>query len=954
MEHEQVSKDERISERWLGSTAICCTIDRVSRIGDTIACLRPQVKPRAYRNSLIRVPCIQFLRATLLVQVITISSRPILAHEIDGSIGGGDQVVVPRSRTVPAERILLENGSTTYISTLEEFLSGTEIPIGGDSFALNSSTVPRRLAPNADKIPVLDQSEREGSRQTKEPPRGESFKQTNQVPSSSQQDSHLHSNSHSSPNHERNSNQLNSSASVKPIPQHWQVKSLLNVSNDYPLAYSQIICGYVWPLMAALTLFTNLMIVFILTQRDMRTPTNVVLTAIAIADIIPIVVPVPWFVYLFAMGNEKQVLYPPIACYFYQHSTRSVSEVFYFLSTWLNVLLAVQDYLAACWPNLAKKYCQIRVVVVEILSLTLLAFLLNLPQALKLVFKPVKFYYNGQLTWGCRAMQAKWFKDLVGEYVALYDDIFTATIVVFVDGGPAMVLITLTALLIRQLKRQRIQGHLLMEQARTASKRRRERNRQQEYESSARVMIFVLLAFLAVKIPFATTYTLMIIQSRFDIHFVENLVDFQKAITLTDLVFVLSYPLNFTIFCLCSKKFRHKCAQLLGECNSNTKSARGRLMKSISGSFTSESMSQGYQRNSIATIASQNGPASVGKRPSSLSVGMKQNLIANQFEPSNYRVCDKTCEGNKLFKPTPTFSAEMSPQFRALLGDGSICVECIMRYEQLKRSNGQLDLPRDNSAGGAWPPSPPPLPMAYQLPNIVTTRCESIREMSDSDEALESRAKEEEEDAAAKDDQFSMQNRARNNLRRASALLASRMSSSSASASEDSLLQQLGIACGLPTGFRDGGGQQSAGSAKKVGEQRVSSYPGSSLLHAEKQNRRQSNSKIFNALDRNSSHSGENRDQESNLIMCKQRSLSLSNSRLSTLPNATGLLADVLMQTLLAVRPQNQTSLEELPRDRQAGGNQSSAESSELSGRSRWTRRLGEQLQLREQERRSS
>lgn len=573
-----------------------------------------------------------------------------------------------RQRILPADTILLENGSTTFVSTLDEYLassssspSSTDDDFEKSTFSSGSSSItytPKvviinqndsrsthtehsieftqpELEPKHNKLVVngsvnatnLSPPPTSTKHQTTANSSGSaSLSSLSSTTAISNAESKLHANAGSlstlapiqhaaeataaasSTSLEGENNQhhhsahhspanTNNNTAPKPIPQHWQVKSLLNVTYDYPLAYSQIICGYIWPLMAAITLFTNLMIVFVLTQRDMRTPTNVVLTAIAIADIIPIVVPVPWFIYLFAMGNEKQVLYPPIVCYFYQHSTRSVSEVFYFLSTWLNVLLAVQDYLAACWPKLAKKYCQIKVVVIEIISLTLLAFLLNLPQALKLVFKPIKFFYEGKLTFGCKALQARWFKDLIGEYVALYDDIFTAIIVLFVDGGPAIALIVLTALLIRQLQRQRIQGHLLMERARTASKRRRERNRQQEYESSARVMIFVLLAFLAVKIPFATTYTLMIIQSRFEIHFVKSLTDFQKAVSVIDLVFVLSYPLNFTIFCCCSKKFRHKCAQLLGECNNNTRDAKIRLMSRLSrDSFKSDNTSIGSSK----------------------------------------------------------------------------------------------------------------------------------------------------------------------------------------------------------------------------------------------------------------------------------------------------------------------------------------------------------------------
>lgn len=355
---------------------------------------------------------------------------------------------------------------------------------------------------------------------------------------------------------------------VKNLPEHWQVKSLLNVSLDYPLAASRLINGYIWPLMAVITLFTNTMIVVVLSQPDMRTPSNIVLIAIAIADVFPIVIPVPWLVYLFTFNNDKQVLYPPLACYLYQHSTRSVSEVFYFLSTWLNVLLAVLDYLSACHPESARRFCKLSSILIQISILTLLSLLLNLPQALKIVFKPVEFMLNGQRTYGCRALQAKWFKDLVGgaKGVALYDDVFASIIIIFVDGGPSLLLISMTVLLIKHLRNVRESGIRLVEQARTASDRRLARDRQQELESSTRVMIFVLLAFLSVKIPFATTFALMIIQSRFEIRFVEELSHFQTALSITDLVFVLSYQLNFTIFCCFSKKFRHKVVEMLSGC----------------------------------------------------------------------------------------------------------------------------------------------------------------------------------------------------------------------------------------------------------------------------------------------------------------------------------------------------------------------------------------------------
>lgn len=977
----------------------------------------------------------------------------------------------PPSRALPAETILLENGSTTFVSSLEDFLDvASALPRANDTSRNQSETSQSTNSPssgvdenetkakhghaNSSKFSVPEKSaqlfqierlneassfiyDQISTKSTTASPikrlNSTTIKAQKQHLQLEQQENSGHSNSsvnHGSGANQHHGNQhhtdKSSSSSSTVVKQHWQVKSLLNVTQDYPLASSRIICGYVWPLMAAITMFTNLMIVFVLTQRDMRTPTNVVLTAIAIADIVPIVVPVPWFVYLFAMGNEKLVLYPPIACYFYQHLTRSVSEIFYFLSTWLNVLLAIQDYLTACKPKLAKKYCQIKVVICEIISLTLLAFLINLPQALKLVFKPVKFYYNGQITWGCKAAQARWFKDLIGEYAALYDDIFTAIIVVFVDGGPAIALITLTALLIRQLQRQRIQGHLLMEQARTASKRRRERHRQQEYESSARVMIFVLVAFLAVKIPFATTYTLMIIQSRFEIHFVENLNDFQKAITLTDLVFVLSYPLNFTIFCCCSKKFRHKCVQLLGECNRNTNAAKARWMSRISdsfhGSIGSESDSshiysiqqnrQSITANSKPQLATDmNGAATTNTVELLNSIKNKlafdspymhisnnnnnnnNNLgydhngnIYNQLQMTQQHqqrhendnelttttttiICD---EGNANTTSTTNLAPttykdrglELDSEMKAMLDDGSICIECIARYEKMKREHlecRERRLSSDSLGINSCPPPPPPLiSCPYQVPHIVTTRCESIRESSngDSDNGGESgtksteclnqhikkqhkqqdRTKTEGGRVEKEEDQGGINREEQQRL--FNSYIGTWLSSPMYKQEQDNHLNLE-----HPSNSRRGNGS--------ISSPRVSSDPGAEFINQSKElmMRRSdvgleptsSSSKPRKSFDKQ--HGGNrhaNRDKhyqdeltseedddserqpcsnrvgyknngssygkELSLIKMnhKHRSLSMSNSKLSALPSATGLLADILKTTLLT---SSQTSI---------------------------------------------
>lgn len=773
-----------------------------------------------------------------------------------------NQVVkqAPPVRKVPADTIVLANGSTAHISSLEDYLSQLERPE-------NSSRADE--AANAPRSGALLQLERE-----------ESVRKPSRAKAQEADDQAHHQHHHQLHHHQETGLIQKKNSTSKPILQHWQVKHLLNVTADYPLAYSQIIWGYVWPLMAGLTLFTNLMIVFVLTQHDMRTPTNVVLTSIAIADIFPILVPVPWFVYLFAMGNEKQVLYPPLACYFYQHSTRSVSELFYFLSTWLNVLLAIHDYLSACMPKAAKRFCQIRVVVLEIVSLTLLAFLLNLPQLLKIVYKPVKFYYNDKLTWGCKATQASWFKDFVGDAL-LYDDIFAGIIVILVDGGPSIVLITITALLIRQLQRQRIRGHLLMERARTASKRRRERHRQQEYESSARVMIFVLIAFLTVKLPFAAIYSLMIIQSRFQIHFVENLADFQKALSVVDLIIVLTYPLNFTIFCCCSKKFRHKCIQLLGECDRNTRSAKIRLLRGLSDSFKSSQSRNSYKTDSNASSHSQTTNSIESSRA-------KVSLISDNFEKS----LDFVCDGRNHFDCNSIRDLRQT-SFRASLSNGSVCLECMMRHKEVKMQQQSEEMQWRLSSDSAlleWPIPPPPPPIQisqYNLPHIVTIDCEEQQAVDDS--SVNGQQRDIEAD-------------------RKSSCTESWISEDSVSCQQNRSLG--GESAGMEPKSRQDNNKLSEPKKRSVSSSaRGSSDPGSANSLLRQLTKLVRNSDV--GLNQDGRQDGRQEEgqkgtrslqggRESRLkqIESKQRSMSVSNSKLSALPNATGLLADILKATL--------------------------------------------------------
>lgn len=54
------------------------------------------------------------------------------------------------------------------------------------------------------------------------------------------------------------------------------------------------IYGFVFPVVLAVTLLSNLLIIVVLSKKHMRSPTNLVLMSMAIADLLSVIFPAPW------------------------------------------------------------------------------------------------------------------------------------------------------------------------------------------------------------------------------------------------------------------------------------------------------------------------------------------------------------------------------------------------------------------------------------------------------------------------------------------------------------------------------------------------------------------------------------------------------------------------------------------------------------------------------------
>lgn len=119
---------------------------------------------------------------------------------------------------------------------------------------------------------------------------------------------------------------------------------MLNIAREVPVEYAVILFGYITPIFFVITVVANIIIVLVLSRPVMRTPTNLVLLSMAVADLLTLVFPVPWYFYMYTLGNYRHYLYPSLLCNMYNYMSEVLPAFFHTASIWCTILLACQRY----------------------------------------------------------------------------------------------------------------------------------------------------------------------------------------------------------------------------------------------------------------------------------------------------------------------------------------------------------------------------------------------------------------------------------------------------------------------------------------------------------------------------------------------------------------------------------------------------------------------------------
>ena len=132
--------------------------------------------------------------------------------------------------------------------------------------------------------------------------------------------------------------------------------------------YYRFAHGYISLIVCLFGMFANILNVVVLRRMDQRiSPTNAILIALAVADIIVLIAYIPFAFHMYIMIDRP--LYErfsyPWTVYVMIHA--HVTQVFHTISIWLTVLLAIWRYLYIAYPLRSLDWCTPKCTLIVIL-----------------------------------------------------------------------------------------------------------------------------------------------------------------------------------------------------------------------------------------------------------------------------------------------------------------------------------------------------------------------------------------------------------------------------------------------------------------------------------------------------------------------------------------------------------------------------------------------------------
>ncbi|XP_064650548.1 sex peptide receptor-like [Lineus longissimus] len=327
-------------------------------------------------------------------------------------------------------------------------------------------------------------------------------------------------------------------------------RSLVHLDSEFPPDYALPINGYLIPPLILFTIITNSLVCIVLLKPHMRSPTNMLLVAMAVSDTLTGLTPVPQYLYFYTFGYHREWV-PYEWCVVNSVLGRALPTIFHTASIWLTLALAAQRYICVCHSIFAKRWCTQQNVLRTIAVIYFLSFVVHISTFLDTQYYPTTddSFVNpkvGITVRACKMVQHEWF----AKNHMIFYNIYMWFRIVFIHIFPCISLVILNALLIKTMKEAKKRRAQLLRQ-----NKKNECKKLKDSSCTTMMMVAVVGVFLTVEIPagiFILFYAV--------VNTVVSIADFKVLFPIITLILnffiLLSYPVNFFIYCGMSRQFR--------------------------------------------------------------------------------------------------------------------------------------------------------------------------------------------------------------------------------------------------------------------------------------------------------------------------------------------------------------------------------------------------------------
>ena len=296
--------------------------------------------------------------------------------------------------------------------------------------------------------------------------------------------------------------------------------------------------GYVAAIVCILGVIANILNIIVLTQKNMISPSNIILTGLAISDGLTMALYFPFALHQYVIyGTDPSEARDTLGAARFLFAFAICSVVVHSISIWLTVTLALFRYIFIKYPRQSTYVCTIQRAQLSVVAVTIVTTVVCMPNSATLEIKRTD---NASTTW-----YINYKENTEAEKISRTLNFWVQAILVKLV--PCVFLTVLSILLVKAMKdAERRRKRLQSRSARTDDDGGRER----KTNRTTKMLLAVVVLFLVTEIPQGVLNILSGSMSSFFELYYGIFADTLDILTL------INNGINFILYCTMSKQFR--------------------------------------------------------------------------------------------------------------------------------------------------------------------------------------------------------------------------------------------------------------------------------------------------------------------------------------------------------------------------------------------------------------